>query len=580
MQRCAFPLQLSAAPLHHHHEWEPPVTIAVDSSQTTRNRFRLPQMGADQFLQTATLWQLAAAALSAVGVAITFIAEDQMRYLVVISLRVLLIVAVPLRLLAAWWLSQRTHRGRALAFGLDYLSALGAGFALAHQLRVFSGFDAFAGQFRQDFKPALVLFAGILIARFGYSRRESVAWSQVATRAGLAIAAIGGGWFLIAAGAPNSLLGALQRVAHPKSLGTLLVLIACATAAKGLLSDRTARAVGTTREQSDALDGWLFLSPNLIGFAAFFIGPLAFSLVISFYNWNLGKKTFLGLENYGKLFSLRFTGTGGTTKEGYARLISIDWFGFIGHFQIWAMDVRFWTSLRNIIYFLVIALPLAMIPSLLIAQLLTQKLPGMKVFRAVFFVPSVAGVVSISLIWKLLLNSSIGFVNYGLARLSRIFDFLPFVTARERVEIVWLSSSWTIVPLAVVFAWMTFGYNTVLFTAGMQSVPHELHEAAALDGATAWQRFRSVTIPLLRPTTFYVLVTTMVMCLQMFDIVWVLTRPPGGPADATLTPVLYTYDQGFQQDRQGYAAAVAWVLAILLILLAIFQFRRQKRYAI
>jgi ABC-type sugar transport system permease subunit len=553
------------------------MTIAIDPPG---RRLRIPQLDAERFLRVDALWQFAAAALSAVGVIITFAAEDRMRYLVTISLRVLCAIAIPLRVVAGLLLARRTHRGRVLGFTLDYLSAIGAAFAVAHQLRMFSGFDDFAGQFRQDYKAVVVIGAGVLATRFALARREHGSWAPNAVRAGVGVAAAGLVWFLLAAGLLDSLGGAFVRLVRPMTLATAAVCAACTISARGLHSDRTARAVGTTRQQAEAMAGWLFLSPNLIGFSAFFIGPLLFSLVISFYNWNLGTKTFVGLSNYGKLFALRFTGAEGGAKDGYARLIAVDWFGFIGRFQIWAMDVRFWTSLRNIVYFVAVALPLSIIPSLLIAQLLTQKLPGMKVFRAIFFIPSVAGVVSISLIWKLLLNSSIGFVNYGLTRLSNWFDWLPFVTGRERVELVWLSSSWTIVPLAVVFSWMTFGYNTVLFTAGMQSVPHELHEAAALDGATAWQRFRAVTIPLLRPTTFYVLITTMVLCLQMFDIVWVLTNPPGGPADATMTPVLYTYDRGFRLDRQGYAAAVAWVLAILLILLAVFQFRRQKRYAV
>ncbi len=519
-------------------------------------RARLPRLDADQFLRVGVAWQVVAAALSALGVVISFAAEDQLRYLVVISLRIICALAIPLRLLAATQLARRTHRGRALAFALDYLSAIALGFALAHQLRVFSGFDAFAGQFRQDWKPMAIAGAAVLVVRWAAARREKAPWAEHVMRVALAVLAAAGTWFLVASGAPDSLAGALVRLVRPMSLATLAVGLVCAWSAKGLKSDRVAAAVGTTREQAEAMDGWVFLSPNLIGFGTFFIGPLLFSLVISFYNWNLGTKSWVGLSNYGRLFALRVSGADAAGQEGYSRLLHVDWFGFIGTFQIWSMDVRFWTSLRNILFFVAIALPLSIIPSILIAQLLSQRLPGMKAFRAIFFIPSVAGVVSISLIWKLLLNSSIGFINYGLTRLSNWFDWLPFVTAQERVEIVWLSSSWTIVPLAIVFSWMTFGYNTVLFTAGMQSVPHELHEAAALDGATAWQRFRSVTIPLLRPTTFYVIITTMVLCLQMFDIVWVLTNPAGGPADATLTPVLYTYLSGFQQDRQGYAAAV------------------------
>jgi ABC-type sugar transport system permease subunit len=546
-------------------------------------RPRFPQLPADRFVRLSTIWQFVAAGLGIVGVIVTFTESDRLRFLVVVALRILCALSIPARLIAGWQLGKRTHRGRALAFGLDYLTGIGAGVAVMHQLRMFSGFDGLGGQFRQDFKPIIAIGIGFLIARFGLAQRTKEGagglrqHSATIERVGLVIAGVALVWFLLAAGLLNSLANAAINIVRPMTLATLAVAVAAIVSARGLHANRTAQFIGTSRIQAEALDGWIFLSPNLIGFAVFFVGPLLFSLIISFSDWNLGAKSFVGLSNYGKLFALQFT-SDGVFRENYVRLLDINWFGL--DLSIGAMDIRFWKAIKNIIIFVFFALPLSVIPALLIAQLLTQKLRGMKAFRAIFFIPSVAGVVSISLIWKLLLNSSIGYINYFLTRLSNWFDFLPGVNASEKVEIVWLSESWTIIPLAVVFAWMTFGFNTVLFTAGMQGVPQELHEAAALDGATAWQRFRSVTIPLLRPTTFYVTITTTVLCLQMFDIVWVLTNPPGGPADATLTPVLYTYDQGFQLDNQGYAAAVAWVLAIFLIILAIFQFRRQRRYTI
>jgi ABC-type sugar transport system permease subunit len=126
---------------------------------------------------------------------------------------------------------------------------------------------------------------------------------------------------------------------------------------------------------------------------------------------------------------------------------------------------------------------------------------------------------------------------------------------------------------------MTFGFNTVLYLAGHQAIPGELYEAAELDGANAWRRFTRITIPQLRNTTFYVVATTSILAMQLFDIVWILTDPPGSPDNATQTPVLHLYFKGFQESRQGYASAVAWVLFVFIFGLTVIQFRRQQEQA-
>ena len=128
----------------------------------------------------------------------------------------------------------------------------------------------------------------------------------------------------------------------------------------------------------------------------------------------------------------------------------------------------------------------------------------------------------------------------------------------------------------IVSAWMTFGFNTVLVLAGLQGIPPSLYEAAKLDGANAWQRFRYITVPTLRPTTFFVMAMTTIQAIQLFDIVFVLVNPHEGPNNSTLTPVLYLYQQGFQNFSQGYASAVAWVLFALIFGLTLVQFRRNQ----
>ena len=129
----------------------------------------------------------------------------------------------------------------------------------------------------------------------------------------------------------------------------------------------------------------------------------------------------------------------------------------------------------------------------------------------------------------------------------------------------------------IVFAWMNFGFNTVLYLAGHQSIPKELYEAAEIDGANTWQIFRRITVPQLRNTTFYVLVTTSILALQLFDIVWILARPDvGGPNNSTATPVLTLYQEAFTNNRQGYASALAWVLFLVIFGFTSFQFRQQR----
>jgi ABC-type sugar transport system permease subunit len=167
-----------------------------------------------------------------------------------------------------------------------------------------------------------------------------------------------------------------------------------------------ARAFRTSREQAETLDGLLYLSPNLLGFLVFFAGPLLFSLVISFFDWDpLGAKSFTGVSNYVDLLSLDVAGSDGGLQQGYAQVFGLPFTDAV----VGAKDGLFWTSMKNIVVFMLLAVPLAVVPALFLAQLLNSKLPGVKVFRAVFFVPSVAGVIGISLIWKQLFNATVGF---------------------------------------------------------------------------------------------------------------------------------------------------------------------------
>jgi len=323
------------------------------------------------------------------------------------------------------------------------------------------------------------------------------------------------------------------------------------------------------------------VSPNLFGFAAFFAFPLLFSLFISFTAWDgLTDITWLGPDNFVKIFSLQFVtvGTGQAASDvlkfGYSELARF------GSLIVGARDPAFWIALKNIAFFAVTAVPLAVIPALGLAALLNSKVPGMKLFRAIYFIPSVAGVLGVALIWKQLYNASVGFINYGLERLFALVSLLPGVQV-SAPQPAWLSSAsvalWSIV---IFFAWYTVGFNTVLFLAGMQGISGSLYEAAEIDGASPWQKFRKITVPMLAPTTFFVVATTTILALQVFTEPFILMGPqlpPSGPSNATLTPVVHLYQEGFRRFNQGYASALAWVLFMVIFGITLLYFRWQRK---
>ena len=245
-------------------------------------------------------------------------------------------------------------------------------------------------------------------------------------------------------------------------------------------------------------------------------------------------------------------------------------------------DAQFLKSLRNIALFGLIAVPVAVIPGLFLAALLNSSLPGVRAFRAIYFLPSVGGVVGVTLIWKQLFNLTVGYVNYSILRTTEFINAL-FGSSFEAVQPGWISdSSVVLFSLIILFGWQQIGFNTVLFLAGMQGVDRTVYEAADIDGANAWTRFTRLTVPLIRPTTVFVVTNATILALQMFNEPFILNspNPPSGINDATLTPVVYVYQNAFQQFDLGYASAVAWALFILIFAITLFYFRRQRDEAV
>lgn len=276
---------------------------------------------------------------------------------------------------------------------------------------------------------------------------------------------------------------------------------------------------------------YCFLLPALVGLIGLTIIPIIVSFLLSFTDWDaLGTPNIVGLRNVITLLQ----------------------------------DPIFWRALLNTIYFTLVSVPVGMLLSLLLAMALNRALPGMGTFRTIFLIPVISSTVATALLWGLMMDPYIGLLNY----LLKLVGIPPQG---------WLGSTSQAMPSIILIAvWKSLGYNMILFLAGLQGIPEELYEAARIDGATRWREFRYVTLPMLTPTIFFVLVITLISSFQVFDQTYVLTK--GGPQNATITLVYYVYQTGFQQLRMGYASALAYVLFFITLGVVLVQWKTQGRW--
>jgi ABC-type sugar transport system permease subunit len=478
-------------------------------------------------------------------------------------------------------LVQRKPVGRSLSLAADYLTFLGAVLLLLHLNRIFVGLDALGETFGRGIPFGLVAIAAWVVTGWGEQNNKLVVTRRYARYVAYAAVAA----MLLAVGILPGIATFVARTLQPLQLGFLTAALASGYLAWRTFQTDIALELGVKNRTTRTLDGLLFVSPNALGFVAFFAGPLLFSLFVSLTEWDaFSEPVFVGLANYAQILSLNVAvvGAGETASTALASGYQ-QWFS-IGNLVIGARDPLFWRSIRNIVFFTAFALPLSTIPALLLATLLNSKAPFIKVFRAIYFIPSIAGVVAVALIWRQLFDSTIGWLNYIISAVIVFLNRLPLLPEFTDPRLQWLSDAdIALFSLVIVFSWMFIGYNAVLFLAGLQGVDNTLHEAAMLDGANRWQRFRNITLPALRPTTFFVVASTGILTLQLFgeNVVLFPTTTPigGGPQNSTLTPVVYLYEQGFRRFSFGYASAVAWVLFILIFAFTLVQFRRQRAEA-
>ncbi|MEL6894127.1 MAG: sugar ABC transporter permease [Actinomycetota bacterium] len=530
-------------------------------------------------LRLLAVWHVVGAAAGAIGVLIARRGgDDELPWMPRYALLAFFSFCFVAHLASAYGVVNRARWARPLSLAVNYLLTLVGASASLHLFNAYRAIGDLGEGLYKAFVPFLVVCVGLLWVLVGkqlLADRPTAVGPNRLRQAGWILAGLAGVWFVIVAD-PSGLVAAFfDSVARPLTIGAVAVTVGAAFATAFMWSRPAARHFGSPHSTDETLAGLAFLSPNLLGFMVFFAFPLLFSLWVSFFDWDTTNTTrdFIAFDNYIRALSLDVSSAeqanAGTEvlKDGYQVLMNADWFG--QHWVIGARDVEFWLSLRNITVFLVLAVPLAVLPALVLSSILASHLPGMKVFRAIYFVPSVAGVIGVSIIWGQMFDATIGWINYltDLVGLSEAGAGQGWLTER----------STALLSMVVVFSWMSFGFNTVLYLAGHQSIPKDLYEAAEIDGASTWQIFRRITVPQLRNTTFYVLVTTSILALQLFDIVWILARPePGGPSNATETPVLALYDEAFQNNRQGYASALAWILFIIIFGFTSFQFRQQR----
>ncbi len=494
------------------------------------------------------------------------------------------LIIAALGFVGAQGLATNHRRGLSGALAVSTLVAIFATAVFLNDLGAIEGIDAWAQLFGRGVPFLLAIVAGFWLR--GQSRDGRLSGrpgAPVVAQAGKLMALLSAAALFVIWRVPQALLEGVARMGDTKRVLLLGLAVGATLTARAVWSPSITDHLGISNEQRRSLTGLLFLSPNLLGFLTFFAGPLVFSLYSSLTEWKgVTSPKWLGIGNYQKIFSLDFSSVKSATqpasevlKKGYLELMRIDWFG--GHWVLGARDKLFWTSMRNIVVFAFFALPLAIIPALFLAQLLNSKLRGMKIFRAIFFIPSVAGIVAVATLWRQMYSSTLGFLNFALTKLFSIFGV-------DDIKIQWLSDKkialWSVI---IVFVWQTIGFNTVLFLAGLQGLPSDVYEAADIDGAGWWVTFRRVTVPMLAPTTLYVTTTTTILALQLFSEPYLLFAsggsPGAGPENSALTPVSYLYNTGFKELGFGYASAVAWVLFLFIFGFTLVQFRRQKEAA-
>ncbi|MBN2470501.1 MAG: sugar ABC transporter permease [Anaerolineae bacterium] len=284
----------------------------------------------------------------------------------------------------------------------------------------------------------------------------------------------------------------------------------------------------STSERQEAIAGYLFISPWLVGFILFFAGPILASFVLSFTRWNIvGTPQWVGLDNYHRIF---------TADPFFQKAVSV--------------------TLRYSIFYL----PLEVLAGILIAVVLNQKLRGIGLFRTMYYMPYIVPKVAASLVWVWVLNP-----RYGL--LNTLLGWLGLYGPN------WLGDPDYVLPSIIIMALWGVGGSAVIYLAGLQNVPQQLYEAATVDGAGRFQQFFRITLPMLSPTIFFQLVLGTIGSFQTFTPAFVAAGRSGGPLQSGLFYMLYIYNKSFESMRMGYGSALAWIMTVFIMAITLLVFR-------
>ncbi|HEU5430568.1 MAG TPA: sugar ABC transporter permease [Thermomicrobiales bacterium] len=296
----------------------------------------------------------------------------------------------------------------------------------------------------------------------------------------------------------------------------------------------SARRLHMTRtERRNLALGLLFISPWLVGFVAFLLYPILYTIRIGFTQYSgFGEPVWTGLDNYRQMVH----------------------------------DDVFWKALGNTLYYTALAVPVGVVVAMALALAMNQSLPEVAVYRAIFYLPSIIPLFALSFVYLALMDPSKGIVNQALMAIG-----LP--------NINWFGDPRYVKLALVILAQFGAGQAAIIFLAGLKGIPITLYEAAMLDGAGVWRRFWNITVPMMTPVILYDLILGLSLGIQIFTQVYILTgSPPGGPANASISYVLYLYNNAFQYSQMGYAAAMACVLFVITFVLAMLIFRWSRRW--
>jgi multiple sugar transport system permease protein len=371
------------------------------------------------------------------------------------------------------------------------------------------------------------------------------------------------------------------------------------------------RGTGNLR-RNEMIWGYLFIAAPILGFLLFGAIPLIGSLVIGFTQWNLASEPqWVGTRNYADIITLsvtplareldeatgeplfrcgrdrvpesqvssyigqidprtrepyvceaRYQRAGESLPERYQEWFQFNLFG--QQYIVGAIDPIFWKSIFNT-FFLLLAIPISLVIALVFAIAMNQGIRGQRIFRTIYYTPVILPIAALALIWLWIFNPDYGLLNY----------FLGLLGLDSNTN--WLGNPTTVKPaLIIMLIWRGLGYQVLIYLAGLQGVPRQLHEAAQIDGATAWQRFWNVTWPALTPTTFFLVITSMIGTFQIFQEPYLMTQ--GGPYFESTTPVMMIQQNAFRDTQMGYASAQAWVLGLIIIAITLVNFAASRRW--